>query len=175
MAKFIRQRIDIILDALVLVFSGNMYSVIALVLAGIMAITYPLLFPIAVGAKRISLFAFRGNLLDIGILTSISILFGVTMTMQLYKFRKISKEYKNTGTNLISIVSGFIASKACCILPLILLAIGATTGIAFFVQHTTEIRLIGLFILGLTLYWTSMDISGVSKCGNCNSQLDTTG
>lgn len=174
MAKLIQQKFNMILDALILVFSESKYLIIAFTLAAMMAITYPLLFPMALG-KKISLFAFRGSLLDIVVLVSISTLFGIIAAMQLYHFKRISKDYKKTGTNLISTAIGFVTSKACCLLPLFLLAVGATTGIAFFVRYTTEIRLVGLFILSLVLYWTSLDITENKCCGQSNSQLDVRG
>ena len=163
MVKAIKQRVDVILDTMVLVFSETKYLVIAFALAVAMGITYPLLFPLAVG-KNVSILAFRGSLLDTVVLVSISTLFGVIVAMQLYKFKRISKDYKKTGANLVSTAIGFVTSKACCLLPLLLLAVGATTGIAFFVRYTTEIRLVGLAVLGLVLYWTSLDISKNKGC-----------
>ncbi|MBI2652125.1 hypothetical protein HYX00_01555 [Candidatus Woesearchaeota archaeon] len=163
MAKTIQQKINVILDALILVFSEPRYSFIAFISATIMAITYPLLFPIAAGAKKISLLAFRGSLLDIAVLVSISSLFGIILAMQFYKFTRISRDYKKAGANLASTIVGIITSKACCLLPLILLAMGATAGISFFIKYTTELRLAGLFILCLSLYIASLGIVN-NKC-----------
>lgn len=163
MVNIFIERINKFLDALVLVFSDTKYPILAFVLAIAMAVTYPLLFPIAVGAK-VSLFVFRGNFFDVIILASISMVFGITVAMQLYHFRRTSGNNKKTGVNLIGIITGFLTSKACCLLPLILLAIGATAGIPFFIKYTTEIRLFGLSLLGLSMYWTSLNISKSKDC-----------
>lgn len=166
--KIIRQKIDVVLDALSLVFNEGPYSALAFALAIIMAITYPLIFPIVVGAKKINLLSFRGSLFDILLLTFISILFGVIWAMQLYKLRRIPRDYTKSGTNVAGTVLGFVASKACCLLPLLLLTIGATAGAIFFARHSTAIRLFGLAVLSLMLYRTSSDISKENSCSHCS-------
>ena len=159
------QRINKFLDALALVFSNTRYLMLAFVLAMAMAFTYPLLFPIAIGAK-ISLFVFRGSALDIIILAAVSVAFGVTMAMQMYQFRRMSVN-RNTGVNLASTILGVLTSKACCLLPLILLVIGATAGVSFFVKYTNEVRLLGLLLLTFSMYLISMNISR----GCCNDGI----
>ena len=158
----VTQRINKLLDALVLVFSNTGYILLAFVLAMVMAFTYPLLFPIAIGAK-ISLFVFRGSVLDIVILAAVSVVFGVTMAMQMYQFRRMSGN-KKAGVNLASTIVGVLTSKACCLLPLILLAIGATAGVSFFVKYTNEVRLLGLLLLTFSMYLISSNIS--RRCCN---------
>ena len=161
----IMQRINKFLDALVLVFSETKYIMLAFILAMAMAFTYPLLFPIAIGAK-ISLFVFRGSALDIIILAAVSVAFGMTLAMQIYQFRRMSVNRK-TGVNLTSTILGVLTSKACCILPLIFLASGATAGVSFFVKYTNEIRLLGLLLLTFSMYLISMNISR----GCCNDGI----
>lgn len=162
--RIIHQKIKVIIEAFMVVFGEAKYGILAATIAVIMAFTYPLLFPIAVGAKKISLFAFRASLGDIFVLTLISMLVGIIGAMQLYKFKRITKEYKKTGVHVISTSLGLITSKACCLLPLLLLSLGATAGIAFFIKYTTEVRLVGLMILSLSLYWTSLDIVENTCC-----------
>lgn len=173
MAKIIHKIIDTraILEAIILVFSETNYLLIAFILATLMAFTYPLLFPIVVGAEKISIFAFRGGLFDILVLTSVSVLFGMTVSMQLYHFKRMSTEYKKTtaykkatGATLMSTIAGMVTSKACCLVPLLLLMIGATAGISFFIKYTTEIRLVGLAVLTFSLYWTSISIANTAEC-----------
>ena len=158
----ITQKANRFSDVMILVFSDTKYIMTAFMLALVMALTYPLLFPIAIGAK-ISLFVFRGSVLDIVILASVSIIFGITMAMQVYQFRRMSKN-KKAGVNLVSTIMGVLTSKACCLLPLILIAIGATAGVSFFVKYTNEVRLLGLLLLTFSMYLISSNIS--RRCCN---------
>lgn len=151
-----------VVDAFAMVFQETAYALTALVAALLMGVTYPLLFPIAAGARRVSILAFRGGLGDVALLTVVSALFGVIVAMQLYSFRNRSAGSSKMG--FVGIAASLVSSKACCLLPLLLLTLGATTGVAFFVRHATAVRLVSLSLLTLSLYLTAKGIAGRGDC-----------
>ncbi len=164
MVQFIKQRISVMTNALVMVFLDRRYVLTAFLIAVIIGGTYPLLFPLAVGANRITLFVFRGSFFDIFLLTTLSILFGATVAMQIYTLKTCTRQPTTTGVRVVGTIVGLITSKACCLLPLILLMLGATASFSFFIRHATEVRIVGLVILTCSFYWTASTISSHKQC-----------